>query len=149
MEGDAEKFATTQKYDTIVSFETIEHLNDFNAFLLNVFNSLNDNGEFIVSTPISKITTNDCNNLHHKIEWSFLDFHKVLSSKFDIKDIYLQSIILYQDLNESYIEKFKRWLTFKKYKERTKLIFEKYSNQYEVKDMVFGYQIVHCCKRNV
>lgn len=48
---DFEKNSTNKKYNTIYSFEVIEHLFDTDMFLQNIWNSLNMDGMFILSTP--------------------------------------------------------------------------------------------------
>jgi 2-polyprenyl-3-methyl-5-hydroxy-6-metoxy-1,4-benzoquinol methylase len=40
-----------KKFDTIVSFETIEHLKEYRKFLIEIEKSLHTSGTFIVSTP--------------------------------------------------------------------------------------------------
>jgi len=42
------------KFDTIISFETLEHLHDDQAFLDNVYKMLNPGGTFIISTPFGQ-----------------------------------------------------------------------------------------------
>ena len=87
----AEKFETTDKADVIVSFETIEHLQNPQLFLQCVHKALTTQGDFFVSTPISYIALNEKpDNIHHVKEWGFLKFHDVLKEQFLIKDVYLQ-----------------------------------------------------------
>jgi 2-polyprenyl-3-methyl-5-hydroxy-6-metoxy-1,4-benzoquinol methylase len=89
--NDAEKINIDDKFDVIISFETIEHLNNTDNFLNSIKNKLNTNGYFFVSTPISKLEIdNNPHNTFHKKEWGFLKFQKIIEEYFDIKNIYLQ-----------------------------------------------------------
>jgi len=92
---DAEKYCKQNEYDSIVSFETIEHLKNYKAFLHNVNVSLKTNGIFIVSTPISaKSFDPKPENPYHAQEWGYDEFHNLLSEFFAIEKIYFQ---LYQN----------------------------------------------------
>jgi 2-polyprenyl-3-methyl-5-hydroxy-6-metoxy-1,4-benzoquinol methylase len=89
--GDAMKYVKEDYYDTIVSFETIEHITDVKTYLYNLNISLKNDGYFIVSTPISasKIDLKPLNPFHVR-EWGFSTFHQVLAEYFTIEEIYLQ-----------------------------------------------------------
>jgi len=89
---DAEQFNVTNQYDVAISFETIEHLDNYTLFLQNVHNSLKTNGILIISTPIVDKTHTKCYNPYHKIEWSFNDFQKLISHFFTIQETYIQSL---------------------------------------------------------
>ncbi len=79
-------------FDVAVSFETIEHLEQPDQFLARVYQALKPGGIFLVSTPIASITTHTPYNPHHKIEWSYRDFHEFLQKKFEITGIFVQSL---------------------------------------------------------
>ena len=51
MEGDALSVEFGIKFDTIVSFETLEHLTDYKRFVASMYGLLKDGGELILSTP--------------------------------------------------------------------------------------------------
>lgn len=55
--GDLANFNPGRKFDTIVSFETIEHVDDYKSALSNLYNLLNDGGNLIISTPNRPVTS--------------------------------------------------------------------------------------------
>jgi SAM-dependent methyltransferase len=69
-------------FDVVVSFETIEHLDDRDAFLDEVSRVLRPSGTFIVSTPHVPRTTERPENPFHRIEYSRDDFVQLLSGRF-------------------------------------------------------------------
>lgn len=80
-----------EDFDVVVSFETIEHLNDVDKFLKNIYSALKPGGIFIVSTPISRKNIDKSpKNPYHFCEWGFEQFHKVISKYFIVESIYLQ-----------------------------------------------------------
>lgn len=145
--GNAIHYTKENYYDLVVSFETIEHLDDYKAFLNNIHKSLLKNGELIISTPIVLNTTTQNNNKYHTIEWSFLDFQNLLRERFEIKEIYVQSVFLKSDLKDTLFSKIKRKFFNQAYVERKKSLFEKYTGQYNSNEIVAGYQLVHCVKK--
>jgi len=145
--GDAVSYIKDNYYDLIVSFETVEHLNDYNAFLNNIYQSLKSNGELIISTPIVSATTTNNINKFHVIEWSLLDFQHLIKNKFEIKEIYVQNIYLKSDFKHSLITRIKRKLLSQPHVPREKIAFEKYTGQYQTNEIVRGYQLIHCIKK--
>jgi ubiquinone/menaquinone biosynthesis C-methylase UbiE len=108
--ADAEKFTSSEKYDVIVSFETIEHIQNIKAYLKSIEKVLSSNGSFFVSTPISsKELDEKPNNIYHLREWGFKSFHKVLEEYFEIEAIYVQ---LYPPM-ETLFDKIIRYLKAK------------------------------------
>ncbi len=70
---DAEHF-NNGKYDMIVSFETLEHLDNRQLLLENMYSMLNNQGLLIISTPNKVITspmksTSRIRNKYHKYEY--------------------------------------------------------------------------------
>jgi 2-polyprenyl-3-methyl-5-hydroxy-6-metoxy-1,4-benzoquinol methylase len=55
--GDIRSFNNGNKYDVIVSFETIEHVPDYSCTLSNLYNLLCDGGLLIISSPNRLITS--------------------------------------------------------------------------------------------
>ncbi|QDA59355.1 class I SAM-dependent methyltransferase [Hymenobacter jejuensis] len=89
--GDAEKLQAFEEFDLAVSFETVEHLKDYKAFVKNIHNSLRSDGLFLVSTPISSVAVNkNPINPYHVQEWGFKEFQKIISEYFIIEKIYVQ-----------------------------------------------------------
>ena len=96
LQYDAQKIvALEKKFDLIVSYETIEHLEDYTRFLDGVKQCLALDGTFIVSTPY-RLPENTLNgkprNPHHRIEWTFLEFQAVLNSFFPVIQWFTQGL---------------------------------------------------------
>lgn len=141
--GDAETYQGNAKYDVIVSFETIEHLNNHSLFLANLKSQLTNEGLLLISTPIVAATTKKCSNRFHNIEWSFEDFHKLIEDYFSIQEIYVQSVRLKNDANNSFIKRVWRKLT--RHEIPARPVIEKYTGQY-AKDKIYGGLQVVICK---
>lgn len=89
--ADAEKTAfETGQFDTVVSFETIEHLGNIEAYLSEVKRILSPQGHFVVSTPRVRRTTRRPGNPHHTIEFSAKDLEGLLRRYFSHIDLYGQ-----------------------------------------------------------
>ena len=74
---------TDSQFDTICSFETIEHLSDIPAYLQEMTRLLKPDGVYIVSTPqVAKTDRNPCNP-YHTIEFSRHDFEALLLQYFN------------------------------------------------------------------
>ena len=80
-----------ESFECVVSFETIEHLPDRDAFLSEVSRILTRDGVFIVSTPLVPVTNLRPMNPHHTIEYSLADFEALLGKYFDQIELYGQS----------------------------------------------------------
>lgn len=88
---DAQKFTVENKFDVIVSFETIEHLPNVDDFLSGITKLLASDGYFFVSTPISRKTFDSKpENPYHLQEWGFEEFQKMISKHFTVEDVYIQ-----------------------------------------------------------
>lgn len=81
---DAQDLSSLQPVDVVVSFETIEHLEDPERFLQQVIRVLKSDGTFIVSTPIRKKgkLTDRPENPYHLREWSVEEFTRLLTDYF-------------------------------------------------------------------
>lgn len=85
-------------YDTIVSFETIEHVPNPEQLVSSFYNALKTGGKLIVSSPNRIITSpgyiphkkGKPNNEFHTIEYSLIEFKNLLSAHFTNVDIYGQ-----------------------------------------------------------
>jgi SAM-dependent methyltransferase len=87
--GDATDLSNHRDFEIIVSFETIEHLNNPDKFLSEISLSLSSGGLFIVSTPVREkgtVTDKPTNAFHHQ-EWSINEFETLLRRYFSIVDI--------------------------------------------------------------
>lgn len=88
---DAEAYKNENYFDVIISFETIEHLKNYNQFFQNMSVSLKQNGLIIISTPISNQPLNFTpDNPYHTQEWGFQAFQNVLNEHFSLSEIYVQ-----------------------------------------------------------
>lgn len=88
---DAQIFTDEKKFDIIVSFETIEHIPDVDSFLKTINMLLAENGNFYVSTPISKKGLDkNPDNPYHIQEWSLKEFEHLISKYFVIEETFLQ-----------------------------------------------------------
>jgi len=77
-------------YETVVSFETLEHLSDIPLFFSEVRRVLKPNGIYVVSTPKVRKTTSRPKNPHHTVEYSAEDFRVLLERYFSAAELYGQ-----------------------------------------------------------
>jgi len=100
LEKNAEQIDFVSEFDLAVSFETIEHLNNYEKFLENINKALISNGLFIVSTPISSLDVdNKPQNPYHVQEWGFLKFQEIIKKHFSIEKVFVQ---IYPETLRSY-----------------------------------------------
>ena len=77
-------------FDTVCSFETIEHLPDPDAFLSEMARVLRAGGTLVVSTPNAPKTTHAPGNPFHEVELSAADFERLLRAHFASVELYGQ-----------------------------------------------------------
>ncbi len=65
-------------YDTIVSFETIEHFQEDNEFIKNLQSSLNSGGTLVISTPFGRGKGKPCSNPYHVHQYKEEEFVDLL-----------------------------------------------------------------------
>ena len=85
------------KYDVITSMETMEHLEDYFAFLDNIRLMLKPQGVFVVGTPNRSMTYQRYDNRRHMDtshvqEFTLISLHRVLSLFFSSVDLFYQFI---------------------------------------------------------
>ena len=79
--GNCEKLTFKKsEFDIVISFETVEHLENPNQFLIETKRVLNENGILIISTP--NIETYQENNPFHKHEFTTNEFKTFLKKNF-------------------------------------------------------------------
>jgi SAM-dependent methyltransferase len=77
-------------FDTVCAFETIEHVDDADAFVGEVARVLRPGGVFLVSTPRAEETTTAPANPFHQVELSRADFESLLRRFFGEVELYGQ-----------------------------------------------------------
>jgi SAM-dependent methyltransferase len=84
----AENITINKKFDVIVSFEVIEHLN-YLGYLNGIKNSLKDDGYFFLSTPNKTYTLRQLNKIprFHKCEFDEAQLKLLLSQFFKVVEI--------------------------------------------------------------
>jgi SAM-dependent methyltransferase len=90
--GDAQAIPSSDRsIDVVVSFETIEHVDDPAAFLRECARVLVPEGTLIVSTPNRPVYTGEgTQNPFHRIEFDEKEFVSLLRSKFRAVRLYTQ-----------------------------------------------------------
>lgn len=94
-----------ESFDTIVSYETIEHIMDGSKFIKESARVLRENGLFIVSTPNRYLTNPGLYfdeqpiNPFHCFEYSALEFIGAILKEYNIIEIYGQSFVADQDVD--------------------------------------------------
>ncbi len=87
------------EFDLVVSFETIEHLPDVEAYLDEMARILRPGGKFLVSTPDRRIASvmyrllGRPANKHHVREYTKDELVKLLSTRFQIEGLYGQAFV--------------------------------------------------------
>jgi 2-polyprenyl-3-methyl-5-hydroxy-6-metoxy-1,4-benzoquinol methylase len=145
--ANAESFTNPEYYDVIVSFETIEHLNEPEKFIESVIKSLSKDGIFIVSTPIVKQTSKSVNNPYHSIEWSLNDFKSFLGKKFVIKDINIQNLYYVEKGFTSLIKRLRDKVFNRNVNNGKRKDIIKLSDEINIDFIEGGYQIYVCKPR--
>ena len=77
------------KFDTVISFETIEHIKDYQKFLMEIKRVLKPNGIFVCSTPNVKYTQHP---IYHIKEFYPDEFFRVIQKFFSEVECYGQYI---------------------------------------------------------
>ncbi|ABR47904.1 Methyltransferase type 11 [Alkaliphilus metalliredigens QYMF] len=71
-------YKTYGTFDTIVSFETIEHLEEDEVFVKNLYNLLKPGGTLIISTPFGRGKDQPCASPFHVYQYKEEEFIDVL-----------------------------------------------------------------------
>jgi len=82
-------------FDVVVSFETVEHVKEYQTFIRECRRVLKQNGILICSTPNSKISSPDgvVKNPYHVIEFDSIEFTDLLLKDFALVEMYGQNDI--------------------------------------------------------
>lgn len=81
-------------FDSIISFETIEHLEQDEAFIENLKKVLKDDGLLIISTPLGQGRNKPCTCPFHFFQYTLEEFQKLLEKNFNEVEIFLQKDIV-------------------------------------------------------
>ena len=86
---------TDSSFDVVVSFETVEHIKEYQKFIRECRRVLTPNGILICSTPNSKISSPDgvVKNPYHVIEFDPVRFTDLLLGDFALVEMYGQNDI--------------------------------------------------------
>ncbi|MNK33144.1 putative S-adenosylmethionine-dependent methyltransferase [compost metagenome] len=141
----AETYENKEYYDVVVSFETIEHLPGYAAFLERVFASLKPGGKLIISTPVTAVTSTNNINEFHVIEWSFNDFQELIKKHFKIEEVYLQNIALNSQIVNSFVKKVRHKFNPGKFFTYDPSL-KPFRNTIDLKNIHTGFQVLVCTK---
>ncbi|MGM0845702.1 MAG: class I SAM-dependent methyltransferase [Bacillota bacterium] len=82
-------------FDSIVSFETLEHIQEETQFLKNLYNLLSPGGTLILSTPFGKGRGQECGSPFHVHQLTVNEFKSLLDEfEFKSKKYYFQRGVL-------------------------------------------------------
>ena len=91
-QSDAEAFDWDERFDVVVSFETIEHLKEPGAFLRRVFDLVEPGGRFLMSVPLGETRHLDPFHLHAFTESHVLDM--VMAAGFSVEEQRVDELFL-------------------------------------------------------
>ena len=89
----ADEFKFSKKFDAIISFETVEHMDEAKGddFFQNLKNNLKSNGILVISTPINKTSKKRNVTEFHIREYDDFEFQEKLKKNgFEVIDMYGQ-----------------------------------------------------------
>ncbi|MCK8828471.1 class I SAM-dependent methyltransferase [Natroniella acetigena] len=76
------------RFDTIVSFETVEHIKEDYKFISNLNKLLKDGGQLIISTPFGRGRDKECSNPYHYRQYTEEEFREMLEEYFEVEFFY-------------------------------------------------------------
>ena len=82
------------QFDTIISFETIEHVEDEEAFLANIYELLKPGGTLILSTPFGAGRGKPTNEPFHVHQLTETQFHSLFTSYSQTEFFYQRSVLI-------------------------------------------------------
>jgi len=83
------------RFDTIFSFETIEHLTDDAQFLNNIFDMLSPGGILVLSTPFGRGRGKECAEPFHVHQYTVKEFEGLFTA-YKTVDIYYQRGVTFE-----------------------------------------------------
>ena len=82
------------QFDTIVSFETIEHFTGDTKFITNLYNLLKEDGSLIISTPFGKGKDYPCSSPYHVYQYTENEFIDVLKPFKEVKMYHQRDMVI-------------------------------------------------------
>lgn len=102
------------RFDFVVSFQVIEHIEDDRAFVAEIYRVLKPGGKFIVTTPNIKMSLT--RNPWHVREYTIDELDNLLREKFsEVEKLGVfgnEKIMKYYENNRKSVEKITRWDVF-------------------------------------
>ncbi|MCP8615359.1 class I SAM-dependent methyltransferase [Salirhabdus salicampi] len=93
------------QFDTIVSFETFEHVEEETEFMCNIYEMLKPGGRLIISTPFGKGRGKPCGSPFHVHQLTVSEF-KDLFNKYNEVTFYGQRGVAIEPLNDNRVKHF-------------------------------------------
>ncbi len=81
-------------FDTILSFETIEHVEDDKRFMDNMHSLLNENGTLILSTPFGNGKGKPCGERFHFHQLTEEEFHNLFQPFSSVEFFYQKGVLI-------------------------------------------------------
>ncbi|WP_070119567.1 class I SAM-dependent methyltransferase [Bacillus marinisedimentorum] len=81
-------------FDTILSFETIEHVEDDKLFMENMYSLLNDKGILILSTPFGEGKGKPCGEPFHCHQFTEEEFSGLFKAFSSVEFFYQKSVLI-------------------------------------------------------
>ncbi|MCS7004768.1 MAG: class I SAM-dependent methyltransferase [Cytophagales bacterium] len=98
-------------FDTVVSFQVIEHIQEDEHFIREIFRVLKEGGKLVLTTPNIKMSLT--RNPWHVREYTAEELYKLLQKYFSVvnlKGVYgNEKITAYYEQNKASVAKLKRW----------------------------------------
>lgn len=81
-------------FDTILSFETIEHVENEQLFMQNMYNLLNEGGTLIISTPFGEGKGKPCWEPFHAHQFTKEEFHQLFTPFRSVEFYYQKGVLI-------------------------------------------------------
>ncbi|RDY66987.1 methyltransferase domain-containing protein [Halobacillus trueperi] len=81
-------------FDTILSFETIEHVEDDRAFMERMYELLKPGGTLVLSTPFGKGRDHPCGSPFHYFQLTKEEFNELFTSFSDVEIYYQRGVTI-------------------------------------------------------
>ncbi|UOR13962.1 class I SAM-dependent methyltransferase [Halobacillus amylolyticus] len=82
------------RFDTILSFETIEHVVDDRTFMQRIYKLLKPGGSLVLSTPFGKGRDYPCGSPFHYFQLTKDEFHQIFHSFSEVEIFYQRGVTI-------------------------------------------------------